>query len=205
MNNDNLCDLDHREEVILVLLDLSAAFNTIDHLILFSHLEHRFSIRGIALDWIKSYFSDRLQRIFIGDQYFKPSTLTDGVSQGSCFGPILFTLNCSPLEEIIRKYYLDFMIYADNSQLYLTCNNTCASKTIINSCLDEIRTWMAANPLILNDAKTEVQHFKFRSCDFIVTLYIGEDNVQPIENVRNLGSYFDCTASCTVQVANICR
>ena len=92
VNNDILCALDLHEEVILVLLDLSAAFDTIDHSILFSRLEHRFGIRGIALDWIKSYFSDRSQRVIIGDQYSKPSTLIDGVPQGSCFGPILFTL-----------------------------------------------------------------------------------------------------------------
>ena len=98
-------------------------------------------------------------------------------------------------------------MYADDSQLYLTCKNAGTSKAIIESCVDKIRTWIATNRLILNDAKTEVLYFhsKFRSCDIIDTANIGEDNVQSVESVRNFSSYFDCTASCTVLVANIYR
>ena len=209
VQNDILCSLDDHYDVILVMLDLSAAFDTIDHNILFSRLEHRFGIGGTALKWIMSYFSDRTQRVVIGDEKSDSSQLFYGVPQGSCFGPLLFTLYCSPLEEIIEKFSLKCMFYADDTQLYIRCVDVEASKNCIESCITEIRKWMAANRLVLNDSKTEVVHFhsKFRLSSFVSIdhISVGDDKVPPVECVRNLGFYFDSTASLSSHINNICR
>ena len=81
----------------LTLLDLSAAFDTIDHTILLRRLGDWFGVSGKALDWFKLYLTDRSQRIKLGSCLFSRSDLSFGVPQGSVLGPLLFTLNTSPL------------------------------------------------------------------------------------------------------------
>ena len=87
----------------MVLLDLSAAFDTISHSILLSRLEKRYAIRGRALQWFKSYLMGRGQCVKIGVNLSKRKVLSYGVPQGSILGPILFTLYTAPLGDIARK------------------------------------------------------------------------------------------------------
>ena len=82
--------------VILVLIDLSAAFDTVDHTILIRRLSTRFRIRGRALDWFVSYFSDRTQYVKVNDTSSNALHLTQGVPQGSVLVPILCSLYTSP-------------------------------------------------------------------------------------------------------------
>ena len=77
---------------VLVLLDLSAAFDTIDHAILLQRLEQLISIKGTALNWFKSYFSDRLQFVQINEESSVHNKVNHGVPQGSVLGPILFSI-----------------------------------------------------------------------------------------------------------------
>ena len=77
---------------VLVLLDHSAAFDTIDHDILLQRLEQLISIKGTALNWFKSYFSDRLQLVQINDESSVDTKVDHGVPQGSVRGPILFSI-----------------------------------------------------------------------------------------------------------------
>uniref|UniRef100_A0A8C9X8F2 Reverse transcriptase domain-containing protein n=1 Tax=Sander lucioperca TaxID=283035 RepID=A0A8C9X8F2_SANLU len=88
---------------VLVLLDLSAAFDTIDHSILLQRLELLVGIKGIALSWFKSYFSDRSQFVNVNDESSRHAKVSHGVPQGSMLGPILFSLYMLPLGNIIRK------------------------------------------------------------------------------------------------------
>ena len=103
---------------ILVLLDLSAAFDTIDHHKLLNLLKHSFGIRGNALSWFQSYLQDRTQTVQIGSSTSEPVTLKYGVPQGSVLGPVLFTMYTSPLGNIIRDHGLNFHLYVDDTYMY---------------------------------------------------------------------------------------
>ena len=155
--NDILMAIDGGLTVVVVFLDLSAAFDTICHQILLSRLEHRFGIKGQVLSWIKSYLQDRVQSVHIGKVASTEKPLNCGVPQGSVLGPILFTAYTAPLTDIIQQHGLHFHCYADDIQLYVALPSKKQDDTILalNGCLADIRNWMESNFLKLNDSKTE--------------------------------------------------
>ena len=136
--------------VCLVLLNLSAAFDMVDHSILLNGLESPFGIPCTALDWIQSYLTSRSQRVVIGDTKSEPIPLTFGVPEGSVLRPILFTLYTC------RSLSVTYHLYADNQQLYLSFHPSSMSSHMaclghLEACIAEIRRWMGANMLKLND------------------------------------------------------
>ena len=104
VTNDLLIASDQGFVSVLVLLDLSAAFDTIDHQILLQRLEQLISIKGTALNWFKSYFSDRFQFVLINDESSVRTKVNHGVPQGSVLSPILFSLYMLSLGNIIRTH-----------------------------------------------------------------------------------------------------
>ena len=106
----------------LTLLDLSAAF-TIDHSLLYDCLHDWFGLDGTVLSWIKSYLSNRKQKIKIGDSFSEAVILPFGVPQGSVLGPLLFTLYTSPLSQVISKFNVTHHLYADDTQIYLAVDS----------------------------------------------------------------------------------
>ena len=108
------------EATAVVLLDQSAAFDTIDHDTLLNSLSSWFVVNGVVLDWFKSYLSDCVQCIKIGSILSDPKKLLYGVPQGSVLGPILFSLYTTPLSKVIRNHPgISFQFYADDTQLYV--------------------------------------------------------------------------------------
>ena len=107
IHNDILRSLDDGESVILVLLDLSAASDTIDHDILITKLKNRFGITGKALGWIQAYLSGRTQFVKIRTECSSSRNLFCGVSQGSVRGPILYSMYTSPLADITSKHNMN--------------------------------------------------------------------------------------------------
>uniref|UniRef100_A0A8C9Y8D9 Reverse transcriptase domain-containing protein n=1 Tax=Sander lucioperca TaxID=283035 RepID=A0A8C9Y8D9_SANLU len=180
---------------ILVLLDLSAAFDTIDHTILLQRLEHLVGIKGIALSWFKSYFSERSQFVNINDKPSKYAKVSHGVPQGSVLGPILFSLYMLPLGNIIRKHSINFHCYADDTQLYLSIKpDESGQLAKLQACIKDIKSWMTHNFLMLNSNKTEVivlgpKHHRTSLSKDIATL----DGITLASSttVRNLGIIFD--------------
>ena len=202
VRNDVLVALDNHLQVILVLLDFSAAFDTIDHGILISRLEHRFGIRGKALDWFRSYLCDRTQCVVVDSESSNTGAVRLGVPQGSILGPILFTLYSIPIEDIIISHGLDPMLFADDTQMYLACKEPHTEQHRLQLCIDEIHAWMIEKRLVLNDSKTEVIHIhsKFSKVDRISDLRVGTIHVKRKNNARNLGVIFDSHASMTSRI-----
>ena len=158
VQNDLLQAVDNEWGAILVLLDLSAAFDTIDYQKLLNLLNQYFGIRGVAFKWFESYLKDRTQTVQIGSCTSTPVTLKYGVPQGSVLGPILFTMYTTPLGNIIRKNGLNFHLYANDNQLYISFQpGVSVSKATAISCLEacikDIKIWMTNNLLKLNDDK----------------------------------------------------
>ncbi|TWW77396.1 hypothetical protein D4764_12G0007860 [Takifugu flavidus] len=145
---------------MLFLLDLSAAFDTGDHSILLHRLEHVIGIKGTALDWFRSYLSDRYQFSRVHSVPSSYSRVSHGVPQGSVLGPILFTLYMLPLGNIIWQHGINFHCYADDTQLYLSMKPEETEKLVkLQTCLKDIKSWMSSNFLLLNPGKTEVMVF----------------------------------------------
>jgi retron-type reverse transcriptase len=131
VQNDLLVALDNGHEALLVLLDFTAAFDTIDHNTLFSRLEQRFGLSGTTLKWIKSYLSQRSQYVSVRNKISSEVTITRGVAQGSVLGPLLFSLYISQLEDILDAHSLDAMVYADDTQIYVILKEPDKSTSVL--------------------------------------------------------------------------
>ena len=112
--------MDSGRAVFLVMLDLSAAFDTVDGHLLTKTLTARFGVTGTALRWFESYLSGRTYHVRIGTATSSERHLRRGVPQGSVLGPLLFSLYTAPLSDILRKHGVGYHHYADDQQLYVS-------------------------------------------------------------------------------------
>ena len=124
VQNDILSALDAGSSVILLMLDLSAAFDTIDHDILLSRLCNVYGITGDALDWFRSYLSGKIQRVVIEDSVSVDQELAFGVPQGSVLVTRIYCMYTKPVSDIIQRHGLSHHSYADDTQLYMTMDHS---------------------------------------------------------------------------------
>ena len=140
---------------VLALLDLSAAFDTLDHAILLRRLESTFGISGLALSWFESYLSDRTQSVVVGSLMSIPIPLVFGVPQGSVLGPVLFTLYSQPLSDVLARHSCDYHKYADDTEISDSAppSDFTSAQSNIQSCISDTLSWMQSNKLKLNTEK----------------------------------------------------
>ena len=195
----------------LCLLDLSAAFDTIDHTILLHRLKSWFGFTDTVLSWIQSYLSSRSFTVDINGIKSPPSKLLYGVPQGSVLGPLLFILYTTPLSSIISQSSVNHKLYADDTQLFLSFSAITFSENILllQNTISNISSWMASNFLSLNPAKTEflliglpAQLSKIHNPTLTIS---SNTTIQPVSSARNLGIIFDSNLSFSDHISYISK
>ena len=176
-------DKNTKDATLAVFIDLSKAFDTINHDILLHKLQF-YGIRGICNSWFANYLSNRKQFTEIGNSKSSHKYLTTGVPQGSILGPIVFLIYINDIKTCTNK--LSILSYADDTTVYLSGPNTNEMIDIMNTELKKLYDWLCANRLSLNIKKTNCCIFspsnKKYTCNKIVSLnnqtitQIGEQN-----------------------------
>ena len=209
--NDLLTAMDNNKICILTLLYLSAAIDTIDHQILLTRLQHSFGISGPALSWFSSYLSNRTHAVTINSLQSEHTRLHYGVPQGSVLGPVLFILYTQPLFNLVSKHAVSHHAFADGNQLYKISTLDAIHQSIetLQNCTTDVKSWMTANKLQLNDNKTEAMIILSNRMSVHSPLpsviHIGDADVPFVSSVKNLGVTLDSNLSMSQHISNTCK
>jgi hypothetical protein len=200
---------DKSEITVLALMDLSAAFDTLDHTIMISRLSN-IGIAGDALSWFRGYLRSRVISVQCNDAFSSPSPLMHGVPQGSVLGPVLFSIYMRELAPIILKHNVQYVIFADDIQLYISCSPSQLPAAIsrLEKCIADIRKWLADSQLVLNPDKTELIIFGTRPQlaklpD--VSLRVADIAIPLSARVRDLGVILDPQLTMKDHIASISK
>jgi len=181
----------NKDWCIGIFLDLSKAFDTLDHNILLTKLKH-VGICGIALNWFNSYLSDRQQYTIYQNSPSKLLRLNYGVPQGSILGPLLFLIYVNDI--VANLNYSQAILYADDTNLIISDKSLSKLVENTNSELSNIETWFAVNKLSLNISKTTYIIFHAPQKTIppdVLHIRIGPTNIQQTAHIKFLGSYID--------------
>ena len=220
LTNDIMENIDSGKITILTALDMSAAFDTLDHITLLHRLQHTFGLSGYVISWIRSYLTDRSSFVKIDSSSSPSTTILTGVPQGSVLGPLLFVLFISPIANVInsdqssQNSIVSFHQYADDTQLYIGTNSSTLTSQIasIESCSQRVHDWLLNNGLHLNPSKSEAIAFHNpRSkplaalAESIGTISVAGTPIRLQSSIKNLGVYLDSTMSFDKQVSETCK
>ena len=196
--NDLLVGIDSKNGVVVLLIDLSAAFDTVNHKKLLNILFNELRICGTALKWFKSFLSNRTQRVLIGSSLSESIILTCGVPQGSVLGPILFNIYVNSLSNVFINNGFTTLSYADDNSGYQVFSLSSSSdmfNVLIPNCISSLSLWMDDFFLKINEGKTQIIvfgrpsfHLGFSQTE--VTLNNGE-TVTITDRIKHLGFHFD--------------
>ena len=178
---------------VLVLLDLSAAFDTVDHNILLKPLENWAGLYRTVLNWFKTYLENRKYFVSIGNFTSEQTRITCGVPQGSILGPLLFNIYMLPLAQIIKNNKINYHSYADDTQIYITMSpGDRGPVQALGKCIEwKISDWTCQNFLQLNKNKTEVIVFGAKEKRSQVTTELQSIHLKTTNQARNLGVVMD--------------
>ena len=194
IHNDLVNNTCQGKASLLVLLDLSAAFDTVDHQLLLSDLSDC-GVEGTAKSLLESYLNNREQSVAIGESRSEPMTLQYGVPQGSVLGPILFTVYTSTLVFLLEAHGVSYHFFADDTQLYVRVEDIDEAKHRLSSLLSDLKIWMTRRKLKLNDGKTEIIIIRGNLRNISVAdfggMSFGDTQLVPCESAKNLGIVLD--------------
>ena len=214
VQNDFLRAIDNQQAVFLIMLDLSAAFDTVDATILLQRLDCEFGIGGLVQQWFKTYLDQRSFRVSISGSYSENISLKYGLPQGSVVGPLGFVFYTHTVGRILRLHNLSYHIYADDIQIYITVDPNVPGDAAcaifkLAQCVKDINNWMIQNKLKLNPDKTEFfiacsPHHDKRLQHLSLPLD-GTATILPSTEVRNLGVVFDRHMSMSNHITSLCK
>jgi hypothetical protein len=183
--------LDKHDLVMGIFIDLAKAFDTVDHNILLCKLEH-YGIRGIAPKWFHDYLSRRKQYVVFNNATSNLMNINCGVPQGSILGPLLFILYVNDISRCSDVLF--FILFADDTNIFFSCNNKCDLIKIVNEELLKLSNWFRANTLSLNVRKTNYILFgnKSKLCyDHNFHITIEGHLLERVTFTKFLGVYID--------------
>ena len=195
----------------LTLLDLSAAFDTIDHSILLERLSSWFGITSTALSWIKSYLLHRSFYVNIDGSKSTTYQLLYGVPQGSVLGPLLFILYTTPLSTVISHSSAHHQLYADDTQLYISFSAADFAQNIthLEQTISNVSNWMSSNFLSLNPSKTEFLLLglpqQLKKLESPVIHLPNGVILSPTKSARNLGVVFDSNFTLSEHISSVSK
>lgn len=194
---------DNNEYTLGIFLDLSKAFDTVDHNILLSKLFH-YGIRGVAHDWFLDYLSNRKQLVIFNDCSSLLRDISCGVPQGSILGPLLFILYINDLPLCSKK--LSFSLFADDTSILYKTNKPHSSISLINHELTHVSDWFKSNKLSLNVKKTNFMlfyqlHNKFKN----LKICIDDTFVTQTHSVKFLGLNLDPQLNWKLHINSVCN
>ena len=203
--------VDGRSAAVLIGLDLSAAFDTIDHDTLINRMRSVFGVTGAALQWVESYLRERSQYIAIGGEQSTTSCSNVGVPQGSVLGPFLFSVYVSPISSVIASFGVQFHQYADDTQLYTAVKSGSDIEGIkrLEECTQAVRDWFLDNGMLLNPDKSEVmllgtrtqtQKFVHRS-----SVAVAGSNIKFSMKLKSLGVTLDQSLTFDDHIKNVVK
>ena len=160
IQNDILKVLDSNKAMFLVMLDLSAAFDTLDHSTMLRRLQNQFGIHNTALKWFTSYFHNRTSHVTVSGADSDVSHIHLGIPQGSVIGPLTFIMYLSPVGDIIRQHSIKYHTYADDIKIYMDFDPSIPNEAEcalfrLSNCITDVQNGLIANKLLLNKDKTE--------------------------------------------------
>lgn len=205
--NDLIFAFDHNESSVLVCLDYSSAFDTVDHNLLLHVLENNFYIKNSCLSWFKSYLSNRSAYVSLNHSNSKPISLDFGVPQGSILGPLLFILYVSELSNIISSHNFSSLSYADDSHLYSSFKFSSYDSIMssISSCLASIECWSSSMSLKLNPSKFELIYFNRNGNLIQKPCVFSTNTIEPSNYIRSLGFILDSKLTLSNQILSVTK
>ena len=201
VQHDISSEFDKNRAMLVVMLDLSSAFNTIDHEHLLTVLHDEYGVRETALSWFRTYLEDRTHCVQIDSKTSATIPLQSGVSQGS----VMFTLYTTPMQRIFKRHCIKYHKYADDIQLYASYNPATPGDQVetarrLTDCFGEVTRRMALHLLKLNDEK--IRWWSLHQN--IIWRRTGDDTVSASDRIRNLGVHMDQHLSMTDHVTAVC-
>uniref|UniRef100_A0A8C5HZV2 Reverse transcriptase domain-containing protein n=1 Tax=Gouania willdenowi TaxID=441366 RepID=A0A8C5HZV2_GOUWI len=178
---------------VLVLLDLSSAFDTVDHHILIGRLRDVAGLSGPVLEWFRSYLTGRTFSVYYNNETSETADLKWGVPQGSVLGPLLFLIYLLPLGELIQQCPdVSYHLYADDLQLYCSFKPSEPQNVLsLTNCLVKVKQWLNENSLQLNSSKTETLVVAPDIIAPLIKQHLGALSSTVKSSIRNLGVTFD--------------
>ena len=213
LTNDILTSFDKGYGTILVTLDVSAAFDTVNHENLLERYEKYFGIEGSALNWMASYLKNRKQSVEVGTSRSRSMILKNGFPQGSILGGPKFNMHTAPISEITRHHVVRDKSYADDTNLYVAFkindhNDFNSAVEKLENCLSDIQYWMLQNRLKVNCDKTEVVIFiPSKKASFLplqnLQFNIAGDIIKPQTQIKCLGVTLDSAMKMTPHINKV--
>ena len=201
---------DRGDVSLLALLELSAAFNTVNHGILLQHLNTSHHINGLALDWFRSYLIGRRESVLYGGDTTSAALVEYGVSQGSVLGPLLFILYTSDVSRVINRCGLLSVVYANDMQIYIQVKqrDISVAKVRVEDCIAKVKQWLTSKRLRLNPSRTEAMwciSSRRRSLFDQPSLVVDQVDIKPSLSVRDLGVQLRVDLSVADHVSAVIR